>query len=251
LKIINETLVINTDEILEREYKENLSIKKIRIGKDVKTIGAEAFSMCANLESIEVDENNQWFTSGNGCNAIIDKSGTLLVGCYKTVIPEFATGIGPFAFCGQTKLQTVTIPSHIHRVGAFAFDGCSELVELTIEKGVEQIGEYCFKNCINFETINLPNTEIDIDASIFGVAPFDWDDMENTLNEWMDDEPTTPELKGILNIYFDGTLEEYYNNGDFVAYYLSCSSIEASHVIYVHCKDGELKHDKWGFTKEA
>ena len=249
---INETLVINTDEILEREYKGNTSIKKIRIGKCVKTIGAEAFSMCSNLESIEVDENNEWFMSGNGCNAIINKkNGTLLVGCYKTVIPEFVIDIGPFAFCGQTKLQTITIPSHIHRVGAFAFDGCSGLVELTIEKGVEQIGEYCFKKCINIERLNLPNTQIDIDASIFGVSPFDWNDMENSLNEWMDDEPIVSEFKGVLNIYFEGTLEEYYNNGDFVEYYLSCSSIEATHVIYVHCKDGRLKYDKWGFTKDS
>ena len=246
---MNEIQVINTDEISERKYKGNLSIKKIYIGKDVKKISAEAFSMCSNLESIEVDKNNQWFTSGNGCNAIIDKSGTLLVGCYKTVIPEFVTAIGPFAFCGQTKLQTIAIPSHIQKVEAFAFDGCSGLVELTIKKGVEQIGEYCFKNCINFETINLPNTQIDIDASIFGVAPFDWDDMESSLNEWENGEPIAPEFKGILNIYFDGTLEEYFSNGDFVEYYLSCSSIEATRVIYVRCKDGMLKHDKWGFTK--
>ena len=166
----SELLIINKDEISERNYKGNLSIKKIYIGQDVKKIGAEAFSMCSNLESIEVDEDNQWFTSGNGCNAIIDKNGTLLVGCYKTVIPEFVTAIGPFAFCGQAKLQTITIPSHIQKIGAFAFDGCSGLVELTIEKGVEKIGEYCFKNCLNFETINLPSAQIDIDASIFCVA---------------------------------------------------------------------------------
>ena len=250
LENANELLNINNDKISERKYKGNLSIKKIYIGKDVKKIGAEAFSMCSNLESIEVDEDNQWFTSGNGCNAIIDKNGTLLVGCYKTAIPEFVTAIGPFAFCGQTKLQTITVPSHIRRVGAFAFDGCSGLVELTIEKGVEQIGENCFKNCTNFETINLPNTPIDIDASIFGVAPFNWDDMETSLDEWMDEEPITPEFKGVLNIYFDGTLEEYFGNGDFVENYLSCSSIEATRAICVHCKDGMLKHDKWGFTKK-
>lgn len=246
---VNEILIINKDEIREIEYKGKESIKKIYIGKDVRKIGAEAFSMCSNLESIEVDENNQWFTSGNGCNAIIDKCGTLLVGCYNTSIPKFATAIGPFAFCGQTKLQTITIPSHIHRVDSYAFDGCSGLVALTIEKGVEKIGEYCFRNCLDFKTITLPNTHIDIDASLFGVAPFDWDDMESSLNEWMDDEPITPEFKGVLNIYFDGTLEEYYSNGDFVEQYLSCSLIEATRVIYVHCKDEKLKYDKWGFTK--
>ena len=40
------------------------------MGEKARAIGAEMFF---DLESIEVDENNQWFTSGNGYNAIIDK----------------------------------------------------------------------------------------------------------------------------------------------------------------------------------
>lgn len=84
-----------------------------------------------------------------------------LAGCYKTEIPEYVKEIGPFAFCGQTKLKKVTIPSHIRRVNEYPFDGCSGLMELKIEMGIEHIGEYCFRNCTNFETIYLPNTKID------------------------------------------------------------------------------------------
>ena len=89
----NELLIINNDKISERKYKGNLSIKKIYIGKDVKKIGAEAFSMCSNLESIEVDENNQWFTSGNGCNAIIDKNGVIIYSNYGILSYETAVAI--------------------------------------------------------------------------------------------------------------------------------------------------------------
>lgn len=242
----NGILFIDAVKIPEIAHKGNSGIRKICIGKNVRFIGAEAFSMCPNLESIEVDENNRWFTSKNGCNAIIDKtSGVLLAGCYKTEIPEYVKEIGPFAFCGQTKLKKLTIPAHIHRVSAYAFDGCSGLVELKIEKGVESIGEYCFRNCTNLETIYLSGAKIDIDATVFGVIPFNWDDMHNSL---LNSSPIiAPCFEGILDIFFDGTMEEYYENSPVVDWYLSGSLIESKRIIYVHCKDGRLTYNKWQF----
>ena len=242
----NGILFIDAVKIPEIAHKGNSSIRKICIGKNVRFIGAEAFSICPNLESIEVDENNRWFTSKNGCNAIIDKtSGVLLAGCYKTEIPEYVKEIGPFAFCGQTKLKKLTIPAHIHRVSAYAFDGCSGLVELKIEKGVESIGEYCFRNCTNLETIYLSGAKIDIDATVFGVIPFNWDDMHNSL---LNSSPIiAPCFEGILDIFFDGTMEEYYENSPVVEWYLSGSLIESKRIIYVHCKDGRLTYNKWQF----
>ncbi len=242
----NGILFVDAMKIPEIAYKGNSSIRKIHIGKNVRFIGAEAFSMCTNLESIEVDEDNRWFTSKNGCNAIIDKaSGVLLAGCYKTEIPVYVKEIGSFAFCGQTKLKKLTIPSYIHRVNAYAFDGCSGLLELKVEKGVERIGEYCFRNCTNLETIYLPNAKIDIDSSVFGVIPFNWDDMHNSL---LKSSPITdPCFEGILDIFFDGTMEEYYENGPVVEWYLSGSLIESKRIIYVHCKDGKLIYNKWRF----
>ena len=242
----SKILFINDDQIPEQAYKGDLSIKKIHIGKNVRMIGAEAFSMCSNLEAIEVDKENPWFTSDNNCNAIIDRvSGVLLVGCYKTNIPEFVKEISAFAFSSQTKLKTVTIPSHVHTVGAYAFDGCKNIVELSIEKGVEHIGEYCFRNCTSFEAIHLPTVKIDIASTVFGVIPFDWDDVHSSLLN--SSQITAPHFEGILNIFFDGTMEEYYNNGPIVEWYLSGSSIENSRVIYVHCKDGKLTYNKWQF----
>ena len=59
----NGILFIDDDKIPEQAHKGDLSIRKIHIGKNVSTIGAEAFSMCPNLEAIEVDEDNLRFTS--------------------------------------------------------------------------------------------------------------------------------------------------------------------------------------------
>ena len=114
--IVNDTLYINTETILIMDYKGHSHIQHVRIGKDVKEIEAEAFSMCPNLKSIEVDANNECFTSANGANAIIDKeNGVLLVGCQATKIPECVKEIGPFAFCGQTSIKQVRIPSNVKK----------------------------------------------------------------------------------------------------------------------------------------
>lgn len=244
----NEVLYLNKN-VSAMEYKADLTVRKIFIGENVSSIGTEAFSMCSNLESIVVDEKNKWFTSKNGCNAIIEKAtGILLVGCYNTEIPKFVTEIGPFAFCGQTKLKKITIPAHVNKVHSFSFDGCSELVEIKIEKGVKSIGAYCFRNCTKLEVIHLPNSKIDIDSAIFGTAPFNWDDMQDSLNEWAREPKISPHFEGILNIFFDGTWKKYEENSNFVERYLSCSLIENTRIIYVHCNDVKLKYNKWNFN---
>ena len=71
--IDKDTIFINTKTISIMEYKGHKHIQHIIIGKDVKEIGTEAFSMCPNLKSIEVDSNNECFTSADGANAIINK----------------------------------------------------------------------------------------------------------------------------------------------------------------------------------
>ncbi len=244
----NDVLFIDSD-ISPKAYKGDSTLRCVQIGPNVASIGAEAFSMCFNIESITVDPENKWFTSGDGCNAIIEKSsGALLVGCYKTKIPEYISEIAPFAFCGQTLLKKITIPCSVRKIGAFSFDGCSELTEIKIGENVEAIGEYCFKKCEKIETIYLPNKYIDIDTTIFGVTPFDWNDMEASLKSWGDEYKTEPHFVGVLNILFDGTTEDYYMLGDFVDNYLSCSYIENTRIINVFCKDAKITSNKWNFN---
>ena len=151
----DEVLHVNSEAIPAKAYKGNLNIKKVIIGKDVKTIGAEAFSGCFYIESIVVEPENPRFVDYSS-NAIIDKdSGVLLVGCRTTVIPECVTEIGPFAFCGQIFLKKLTIPSSIKKIDAYAFDGCDELEELVFQGGMVPVGEQAFRLCDKLKTIYL------------------------------------------------------------------------------------------------
>jgi hypothetical protein len=154
----DEVLYVNSGTIPEKAYKGNLNIKKVIIGNDVKTIGAEAFSGCFYIESFVVEAENPHFADYNS-NAIIEKkSGVLLVGCHTTVIPECVTEIGPFAFCGQAFLKKLTIPSSVKKIDTYAFDGCDELEELVFQGGMVPIGEHAFRLCDKLKTIHLQNS---------------------------------------------------------------------------------------------
>ena len=204
--MIPDVIFINNETILDKEYKGNLHIEKIKIGKDVKTIGAEAFAMCSNLKSIEVDVKNEYFTSANGANAIIDKtSGVLLVGCQTTIIPECVTEIGPFAFCGQIFLAKLIVPSSVKKIDAYAFDGCKGLIEIDIKEGLETIEDNCFRNCSNIEMISIPKTLKCVSPYIFGAEYKNVDDDENVTVVCV-----SPILK-IKDIYYGGLPQDYYD----------------------------------------
>ena len=228
--VANDNIFINKKTILAMENKGNSHIQHVKIGKDVKEIGAEAFSMCPNLNSIEVDADNERFTSANGANAIIDKeNGVLLVGCQATVIPECVKEIGPFAFCGQTSIKQVRIPSNVKKISAYAFDGCSNVAEIILEEGVECLGEYCFRNTTNLETIHFPSSMIWIETNAFGAET---DAGQDDDGYWVD---FTGGPEKITTIYYGGTKAQYNHFQSWLNGSLNLSDKEN---VVIICSDG-------------
>lgn len=72
--------------------------------------------------------------------------------------------------------------------------------------------------------------------------------MDASLKILGEEPKTEPHFVGILNIFFDGTVEDYYMFGDFVDKYLSCSFIENTRIIHVFCKDAKITSNKWNFS---
>ena len=154
--------------ILEEQFKGNTTIRKIIIGKNIESIGAEAFSCCPNISEIEVLENSKYYCPNNS-NAIVERdTGLLIFGCYMSVISEEVKAIGPFAFCGQTKLTAIDILGNCKIVGAYAFNGCENLKSVSMADGVNEIHEFAFKKCDNLESISFPKTLTCVDDSAFG-----------------------------------------------------------------------------------
>ena len=142
----------------------------IQFGKSVRSIGAEAFSGCRNLngdltipDSVQTIGDSAFetctgltgtLTLGNGLqtigfNAFYDCpfSGDL-------VIPDSVTSIGIQAFyCWTYYLPetqgTLTLGKNLRTIGAFAFCESRYTGSLTIPDSVVEIGERAFRDCKN------------------------------------------------------------------------------------------------------
>ena len=142
----------------------------IQFGKSVRSIGAEAFSGCRNLngdltlpDSVQIVGNDAFsectgltgkLTLGNGLqtigfNAFYDCpfSGDL-------VIPDSVTMIGIQAFyCRPYYLPetqgTLTLGKNLRTIGAFAFRESRYTGSLTLPDSVVELGERAFCNCGN------------------------------------------------------------------------------------------------------
>ncbi len=229
---MNKCELYLNDDIKELSYKGNKDIRRVIIGKNVKNIGAEAFSMCPNIESIEVDKENQWFTSADHNNCIISKkTKVLLFGCFKTIIPDFVEEIGPFAFCGQTKLETVDIPGNVRIISANAFNGCENLKSVSMADGVKEIHEFGFKNCNELESVSFPKTLTRVDESAFGMTFC----LDDECYGMLIDEGCVK----VNNISFDGPKEDFYRVTNFQNIFVMDCNLSYSDM-HIKCSDGDI-----------
>ncbi len=98
---------------------------------------------------LEVSDTIGYVIEDDGTVTIVggsDVTGDVVIG--ETVVIEGktyqVTGIGDYAFNGNTAITSITIPDGINTIGAGAFDGCSQLMTISIGKGVTAIGDKAF-----------------------------------------------------------------------------------------------------------
>ncbi|MDD6645523.1 MAG: leucine-rich repeat protein [Oscillospiraceae bacterium] len=169
------------------------SLTSVTIPDSIKSIGEGAFGSCISLSKIEVDENNQAYSSLNG--DLYNKSQTELIqyaigkkdntfeipnsvtsiewGAFfdcinltSVTIPDSVTSIGGEAFFYCTSLTSVTIPDSVTSIGYGAFIGCTSLTSVTIPDSVTSIGDGAFSGCTSLTGVTIPDsvTSIELDA---------------------------------------------------------------------------------------
>jgi hypothetical protein len=113
----------------------------------VTAIGDYAFRDCTSLQSITVAANNPIYKSEGNC--IIEKAtNTLLVGCKNSVIPDYVTAIGDYAFKSYPADKTaksIVVPESVRTIGIGAFEDCTRLKKLVLPENISKIGEDAFK----------------------------------------------------------------------------------------------------------
>ena len=92
------------------------------------------------------------------------------------------------AFAGCKGLISVEIHKNVTEIGNCAFQECEDLRNVIISKGVRIIGGNAFFGCIKLKEITLPKSVVEIGSTAFY-------SRENKIN-----------------IYYEGTREEFYEN---------------------------------------
>lgn len=137
------------------------ALTSVTIPASVTKIGDaiwNVFDGCTSLLSINVDAQNQSFTSKDGI--LYDKAMQKLLACPAGKTGEFVipSGINSIATCaaiGCSKLTAVTIPNSVTTIGFHAFQACRGLTKLTIPASVTSIGSCAFSQCDSLTEIEF------------------------------------------------------------------------------------------------
>ncbi len=147
------------------------SLTTVTIPKSVVFINRQAFSSCDNLAAINVDSNNNVFSSIDG--VLYNKNASSLKCCpggkTSLTIPNSVTSIGAYAFDSCEKLSSVTIPNSVTSIGEGAFMWCKMLTSIILPPSVTSIGKSMFSYCESLTAVTIPNLIISIgDEAFFG-----------------------------------------------------------------------------------
>ncbi|MCR4853426.1 MAG: leucine-rich repeat domain-containing protein [Prevotella sp.] len=125
------------------------------IPKSVTEIGTSIFEKCSNLTAASFEEGYtldyipKWFVWGTSITSF--------------VIPSSVKEIHQGAFKNCSKLTSIEIPANVTTLGDEAFRNCSLLTEVTIPSTITSMGSYVFSGC-GIETANIVCETLGVNA---------------------------------------------------------------------------------------
>ena len=180
------TVLNSVKTISNRAFSDSSKLKTLTLGKNVKTIKADAFLGSEALTKFAVNKDNKNFSVKDG--VLYNKKKTILVfypctksGASYTVLkgttkissrafenaskitevklPSTLTEIASRAFSNAYKLKTASLPSKLVKIGSNAFEGTA-LTQVVAPKTLESIGAGAFECCKKLKSVDLSKSKL-------------------------------------------------------------------------------------------
>jgi hypothetical protein len=145
-KLLASDIPITITDTSQGKYKNDKTLRKIRIQEGVEVIDHQAFQGCSNLTEVTLPSTLRAI----GENAF---SNTAIVRLY---IPDMVKYIGEAAFSYCMQLGNIRLPQNLPNIRNKTFDYCVVLDNIVIPTRTEYIGEYAFRDCMSLMNIHIP-----------------------------------------------------------------------------------------------
>ena len=161
-------------------FRNNGSIKKVKLPANLKSIPDNMFNGCTSLEEVTVpsgltDIGSYAFYKCTNLTAI-DLPDTVTVmdsycfacsGLKSFKVPQGVTSITSGSFYECNSLAAVTFSQGLKSIGYRAFSECEALTEAIIPDSVDSIGESAFNSCKSLKNVKLPSALTGIEECTF------------------------------------------------------------------------------------
>ena len=158
--VVDIEIVEGSEAIANREFVGLEHLKYVSVPDTVKTIGAEAFANCSQMEEFQFP------------TALVNIGDAAFSGCEMLQEAKFCTGlrtIGKESFANCYALDDVYIPEGVLSIGENAFHGCSMRRSLRLPQEPVSIAHLAFSN-IGAVTTN--SGHLIVDGWLLALAPF-------------------------------------------------------------------------------
>ena len=167
----------NDTRIIYASALSRMNITSIRLSKNIKSIGAYAFSEDESLNDVYYDGDiggwvNIYFEEVNanplykGAKLYTEKDGEDDV-LAENIVIDTLNEIKANAFIGCTSLTSVTITDDVTNIGDDAFNGCTSLTSIKIGNSVTGIGKFALSGCTSLESVTIGNNVTSMETSAF------------------------------------------------------------------------------------
>lgn len=181
-KNVKNLYIPNSVEEIEEYAFSCLPIESVNIPKSINKWGEGAFSCCAELKNVIIEDGlpRLGLSMFAHCNKIksinIPDSVTNLPdrifnyckNLESISIPANLNNIGDSAFYACENLKSIVIPKSVIGIQDDTFGYCENLTNVTISEGVIALSSHCFEACIRIRNLRIPATLQHIDTNCFG-----------------------------------------------------------------------------------